>query len=107
MISGQNVLFCLVHINNVCMHTIHAYIIESTKTRVNPGFFRGTPPENRGSTHVFSQLPSFFPGIPGGGVGMHGNSGGVPRNSGVISGIPGGPRNSGGGTPEFQYAYGM
>ena len=40
--------------------------IESTKTRVNPGFFRGTPPENRGSPHVFSRLPGFFPGIPGG-----------------------------------------
>ena len=61
----------------ICMH-MRAHIIESTKTRVTPGFFRGTPPENRGSPHVFSRLPGFFPGIPGG-LGMHSNSGGVPR----------------------------
>ena len=87
----------------------HIYpIIESTKTRVNPGFFRGTPPGKPGFVPRFLPTPRFFPQYSGGvghprefrrGFpefrGKFGNSGGVsrdsggePRNSGVNSGIP-------------------
>ena len=49
------------------MFWVDGWRIESTKTRVNPGFFRGTPPGKPGFVPRFLPTPRFFPQYSGGG----------------------------------------